>query len=84
MTSSKNIPHCHHGNQKLDNHRLTSTPQVCAVALPVGKSSKFTAPKMPILTVNHRRHPVCDKSLQRASIIELTFTFSVIIKVMQP
>lgn len=41
MTSSKNIPHCHHGSQKLDKPRLTSTPQVRAAALLVGKSSKI-------------------------------------------
>ena len=55
MTSSKNIrPHYHHGDsQKLDNPRLTSTPQVRAVALPVGKSiKKFTCPlKIPLLTI---------------------------------
>lgn len=80
MTSSKNIPHCHHGSQKLDKPRLTSTPQVCAVALPVGKSSRYTAPKIPILTITHRRHPVCDEFFYKSSIIELTFLFSVIMK----
>ena len=81
MTSSKNIrPHYHHGDsQRLDNPRLTSTPQVRAVALPVGKSIKnFTCPwKIPLLTIffTHRRHPVCDKILFNKCQVSFELTF---------